>query len=170
MKLRNLNKQQKLLAAVCVLLVITMPFLWYWLFGWGTIQVINFSAVDVEYVQISCSHHSESGTISDPGEIQALIDEANAMKNKGSKLKMLVHGIFTGGAVLYESTFYLNDGTEFLLTFCSSYANASVSDMELTYWYHRLPLGERTNGTMCRGSLEVYFELFEKYTHISPPA
>lgn len=165
----HLTKQRVFLAAICVLLVVVIPFLWYWLFGWGTIKVIDFSATDVEYVKISCSHHSECGTIFDPVEIQALIDEANAMENRGSDLKTLVNGVFMGGAVLYESTFYLNNGTEFLLTFCSSSDDASVSDMELNYWYYRFPPGERTDGTMCRGSLEVYFELFEKYTHISPP-
>lgn len=165
----HLTKRRMFLVAICVLLMILVPFLWYWLFGWGTIEVINFSASDVEYVKISCSHYSEYGTIFDPVEIQSLIDEANAMKNKGSDLKTMVDGVFMGGAVLYEITFHLNDGTEFLLTFCSSTTNTLISDMELNYWYYCSPSGERINGTMCRGSLEVYFELFEKYTHISPP-
>ena len=168
MKIRNTTKKKKLLVAVCVLLVLTVPFLWYWLFGWGTIQVIDFSAADVDYVEISCSHFQERGTISDPSEIQALIDEANAMENRGSTLKNLVHGIFTGGAVLYNIAFSLKDGTEFLLTFSSTNSDEPVSDMNLTYWYHRTPPGGQTSGTMCSGSLEVFFELFEAYTNISP--
>ena len=168
MKIRNIIKKKKLLAAVCVLLVIAIPFLWYWLFGWGTIQVIDFSSADVDYVELSCSHRREHGTISNPSEIQALIDEANSMENKGSTLKELLHGIFMGGAVLYESAFYLNNGTEFLLTFSSNNSDVPVSDMNLTYWYQRTPPGVQTGGTMCSGSLDVYFELFEKYTNISP--
>ncbi len=168
MKMQNMIKKKKILAAVCALMVIAIPFLWYWLFGWGTIQIIDFSATDVDYVEISCSHRRERGTISNPSEIQALINEANSMKNKGSSLKELIHGIFMGGAVLYESAFYLNDGTEFLLTFSSNNSEVPVSDMSLTYWYQRTPPGVQTDGTVCRGSLEVYFNLFEKYANISP--
>ena len=102
-----------------LLLVIAAPFLWYWLFGWGTVHIIDFSAQEVEYVQISCSHYPERGAIYDPGEIQALIDEANAMQNKGTSLKLLLHGIGMGGSILYDCDFYLTDGTEFSLTFAS---------------------------------------------------
>lgn len=168
MKLPSLTKKQKLLAAVGVLLVIAVPFLWYWLFGWGTIHVIGFSAEDVDYVEISCSHFTEHGTIYDPEEIQALMDEANAMLNKGSSVKeLLLQGIGLGGSILYDYHFYLSDDTEFLLTFSSNKGYQPVSDKELGYWYRFSPAGEQFSGPMCRGSLEVYFELFEKYTHIS---
>ncbi len=167
MKIQDLTKKQKLLTVIGVLLVIAAPSLWYWLFGWGTIDVIDFSAEEVEYVQISCSHYAERGTIYDPGEIQALIDEANAMLNKGSNIKLLLRGIGMGGSMLYDLDFYLTDGKEFLLTFCSDKGDESVSDKELSYWYRFSPTGEQIDGTMCRGSLEVYSELFEKYNHFS---
>ena len=67
--------KKRVLPIARLLLVIAAPFLWYWLFGWGTVHIIDFSAQEVEYVQISCSHYPERGAIYDPGEIQALIDE-----------------------------------------------------------------------------------------------
>ena len=99
--------KKRVLPIARLLLVIAAPFLWYWLFGWGTVHIIDFSAQEVEYVQISCSHYPERGAIYDPGEIQALIDEANAMQNKGTSLKLLLHGIGMGGSILYDCDFYL---------------------------------------------------------------
>ena len=91
--------KKRILPIVRLLLVIAAPFLWYWLFGWGTVHIIDFSAQEVEYVQISCSHCPGRGTIYDSGEIQALIDEANAMQNKGTNLKKILRGIGMGGGV-----------------------------------------------------------------------
>ena len=166
---KSWSKKQKILAVVGVLLLAAAPPLWYWLFGWGTIDVIDFSAEEVAYAQVSCSHHKEIGTVYDPGEIQALIDEANGMQNKGSTVKKLTRGIFMGGAVLYDYDFYLKDGTAFYLTFCSSQADTPVSDKKLSYWYQVSTSEDRVYGTMCQGSMEVYFQLFEKYNHFPPP-
>lgn len=168
MKLKGLNKE-RVLPIVRLLLVIAAPFLWYWLFGWGTVHIIDFSAQEVEYVQISCSHYPERGAIYDPGEIQALIDEANAMQNKGTSLKLLLHGIGMGGSILYDYDFYLTDGTEFSLTFASGASGDPVSAKDLTCWYRFSTTEEDTVGPMCRGSLEVYFRLFEKYNHRPAP-
>lgn len=161
------DKKQKQLAVIGIIAAIAMPLLWYWLFGWGTIDVIDFSADDVEYVQISCSHYAERGTIYDRAEIQSLIDEANAMQNKGSTVKKLLRGIGMGGDVLYDYDFYLTDGKEFLLTFCSDDADAPLSNKELSFWYRFSPTGKQIFGPMCKGSLEIYFDLFEKYNHFS---
>lgn len=119
-------------------------------------------------MNISCSHLRKIGTVRDPEEIQALIDEANSMQNRGTSLKKLIHGIFQGGGVLYDLDFYLTDGTEFLLVFFSDDAYGPVSNKRLSYWYYS-PTGEQINGPMCQGSLEVYARLFEKYNQVSPP-
>ncbi|MBC5716472.1 hypothetical protein [Flintibacter faecis] len=160
--------KERVLPIVRLLLVIAAPFLWYWLFGWGTVHIIDFSAQEVESVQISCSHYPERGTIYDPEEIQALIDEANAMQNKGSRVKLLLHGIGVGGSILYYYNFYLTDGTEFLLTFSSGASGDPVSEKNLLYWQYS-PTGKQIVGPMCRGSMEVYFRLFEKYNHRPAP-
>ena len=102
-------------------------------------------------------------------EIQALIDEANAMQNKGTRLKLLLHGIGMGGSILYDCDFYLTDGTEFLLTFASGKSGDPVSEKDLTCWYRFSTTEEDTVGPMCRGSMEVYFQLFEKYNHRPAP-
>ena len=161
--------KKRILPIARLLLVIAAPFLWYWLFGWGTVHIIDFSAQEVEYVQISCSHCPGRGTIYDSGEIQALIDEANAMQNKGTNLKKILRGIGMGGGVLYDCDFYLVDGREFLLTYFSSKFDEPVSNRELSYWYRDSPTGKHIVGPMCRGSLEVYFRLFEKYNHRPAP-
>ena len=161
--------KKRILPIARLLLVIAAPFLWYWLFGWGTVHIIDFSAQEVEYVQISCSHCPGRGTIYDSGEIQALIDEANTMKNKGTNLKKIFRGIGMGGVVLYDCDFYLVDGTEFLLTYFSSKFDEPASNRELSYSYRFSPTGEDNVGPMCRGSMEVYFQLFEKYNHRPAP-
>ena len=45
--------KKRILPIARLLLVIAAPFLWYWLFGWGTVHIIDFSALEVDYVQIS---------------------------------------------------------------------------------------------------------------------
>ena len=102
MKTRFVSGKLKILV---ILFVIAAPIFWYWFWGWGTLHIIDFSAQDVEYVNISCSHLRKIGTVRDPEEIQALIDEANSMQNRGTSLKKLIHGIFQGGGVLYDLYF-----------------------------------------------------------------
>ena len=165
MKTRFVSGKLKILV---ILFVIAAPIFWYWFWGWGTLHIIDFSAQDVEYVNISCSHLRKIGTVRDPEEIQALIDEANSMQNRGTSLKELIHGIFQGGGVLYDLDFYLTDGTEFLLVFFSGDAYGPVSNKRLSYWYYS-PTGEQIHGPMCQGSLEVYARLFEKYNQVFPP-
>ena len=84
MKTRFVTGKLKILV---ILFVIAAPIFWYWFWGWGTLHIIDFSAQDVEYVNISCSHLRKIGTVRDPEEIQALIDEANSMQNRGTSLK-----------------------------------------------------------------------------------
>lgn len=84
MKTRFVSGKLKILV---ILFVIAAPIFWYWFWGWGTLHIIDFSAQDVEYVNISCSHLRKIGTVRDPEEIQALIDEANSMQNRGPASK-----------------------------------------------------------------------------------
>lgn len=138
-----------------------------WLFGWGrgTIDVIDFSADQVDYVRLSCAQlYSEAAAeIRDPEEIQALIDSANALQHTGSSFKRVFqYGLGVGGSKLHEHAFFLKSGDTFILTFSSNNGERPISDMDLSYWA-TLPNGERISGSTCRGSLEVFYELHQKY-------
>ena len=138
-----------------------------WLFGWGrgTIDVIDFSADEVDHVRLSCAQlYSEvAAEIRDAGEIQALINAANAMKHTGSSFKrVLQYGLGVGGSKLHEHAFFLKNGDTVIVTFSSCNGKRPVSDMDLGYWV-TLPDGERISGSTCRGSLETFYELHRKY-------
>lgn len=155
-------KRKKLLS----LLVVTLCFC-AWLFGWGrgTIDVIDFSADEVDHVRLSCAQLYSEGAaeIRDAGEIQALINAANAMKHTGSSFKrVLQYGLGVGGSKLHEHAFFLKNGDTVIVTFSSCNGKRPVSDMDLGYWI-TLPDGERISGSTCRGSLETFYELHRKY-------
>ena len=160
--------KKRIVTAAAAALAVAAALMWQWLFGWGSIGVIDFSAADVEAVEISCTHTPGRGTIRDPGEIQALIDEVNTMQNRGSTVKRLLRGIGMGGGILYDYDFHLKDGSAFFLTFCQDTAAAPGAERSLSYWYRTSPTGDQHNGTMCRGSLETYCGLFEKYCGCRP--
>lgn len=138
-----------------------------WLFGWGrgSIDVIDFSADQVEYVRLGCAqlYFEDAAEIRDPEEIQSLIDSANALKHTGSKFKWVFrYGLGVGGSMLHEHAFFLKNGDIFIVTFSSNSGGQPVSDMNLGYWVTR-PDGKRISGNTCRGSLEVFYELHQKY-------
>lgn len=138
-----------------------------WLFGWGqgTIDVIDFSADDVDYVRLGCAqlYSYDAAVIGDPEEIQALIDSANSFRHTGSKFKRIFqYGLGVGGSMLHEHAFFLKNGDIFIVTFSSNDGDQPISDMDLSYWA-TLPNGERISGSTCQGSLEVFYELHQKY-------
>ena len=152
--------------ALCLLPVASLCFC-AWLFGWGkgTIDVIDFSADDVDYVRLGCAqlYFEDAAEIRDPGEIQALIDAANAMKHTGSSFKrVLQYGLGVGGSMLHEHAFFMKNGDRVIVTFSSCNGVRPISDLDLSYWV-TLPNGERISGNTCRGSLEVFYELHQTY-------
>lgn len=151
---------------LCLLLAVVLCFC-AWLFGWGqgTIDVIDFSAEDVDYVRLGCAqlYFDAAAEIREPEEIQALIDSANALQHTGSNFKrVLQYGLGVGGSKLHEHAFFLKNGDTYIVTFSSNNGKRPISDMDLSYWV-TLPNGERISGSTCRGSLEVFYELHQKY-------
>ena len=160
--MKRWSKKQKILG----LLAVTLCFC-AWLFGWGrgSIDVIDFSADQVDYVRLYCAQLSfeDVAEVRDPEEIQALIDSANALRHTGSDFKrVLQYGLGVGGSKLHEYDFFLKNGDTFGVTFSSMNSKNPVTDMDLGYWV-TLPNGERISGSTCRGSLEVFYELHRKY-------
>ena len=158
-------KNRKRYILGCILLATTFIFL-SWLFGWGrgNINVVKFSASEVNYVRLACAqlYPYDAAVVTDPKEIQSLIDSVNAFQHTGSTLKEIFrYGLFVGGSKLHEHEFILSNGERFIVTF-SSNKNQPVSDMNLSYWV-TLPDGERISGSTCKGSMETFYTLHKKY-------
>ena len=130
--MKRWSKRKKLLGLLAVALCFCA-----WLFGWGrgTIDVIDFSADEVDYVRLGCAqlYFEDAAEIRDPGEIQALIDAANAMKHTGSRFKrVLQYGLGVGGSKLHEHAFFLKNGDRVIVTFASCNAKRPISDLDMS--------------------------------------
>ena len=156
----------KLVLILAVILLAGALALCAWLFGWGrgSIQVIDFSADQVDHVRLSCAqlYNQDAAVIQDPEEIQQLIDEANAPQHTGSSIKRIFqYGLFVGGSMLHEEAFFLKNGETFIVTFSSNRGGQPVSDMDLDYWI--TTNGEHISGSTCQGSLEVFYRLHREH-------
>ena len=157
----------KLVLILAVILLAGALALCAWLFGWGrgSIQVIDFSADQVDHVRLSCAqlYNQDAAVIQDPEEIQQLIDEANSLRHTGSDVKWIFqYGLFSGGSMLHEYNFQLKNGETFIVTFASNRGGQPVTDMELSYWATTTE-GEKISGSTCRGSLEAFYRLHREY-------
>ena len=129
-----------------------------WAFGWGggPIDVMDFSAEDVDRIELSETlvDSGPASPVTEPADIQALIDSVNAFRRTGNSIRYLFRdGIGAGGSVLYTFHVYLKSGEEYILNFASNRAQ-EPADTEVSYWvYPAEGLFEDT----CRGSLEVYW-------------
>lgn len=135
-----------------------------WIFGWGggPINVMDFSADDVDRVELSCSHSriaNGRAVVTGKEDIQTIIGAVNAFRHTGNNLKyFLRYGFSAVGSVLYEIDVCFTDGERFSLRLCPE----AHSDTELYYWVWR---PEQTNriSRICSGSLEWFYELHGKY-------
>lgn len=159
--MKRWSKQQKIVGVLVVLSLCELLFSW----GRGTIQAIDFSADQVDHVRLYCAQMSfdEVAEVANPEEIQALIDSANALRNSDFDLKGIFQfGLGMGGSKLHEYDFCMKNGDHFVIIFSSNNGKRPISDMELDYWAI-LPSGERISGSRCHGSMEVFYELHQKY-------
>ena len=159
----KIKERPGLVARVLVVILGFCELLYGW--GQGTIDAIDFSADQVDYVRLYCAQLSFDGVaeVRDPEEIQTLIDSANALRNSGFDLKGIFQfGLGMGGSMLHEYDFFLKNGDHFVIIFSSNDGERPISDMELDYW-SILPNGERISGSACHGSMEAFYELHQKY-------
>ena len=96
---------------------------------------MNFSAEDVERLTLSQSGYTYAVEVTEKEDIQAVIDMVNSFQHTGNELK---HGFLFGS----------NSGEQ------------PVSDMEVSCWVYQI---SRVPSKLCRGSMELFFEMYKKY-------
>lgn len=92
-------KNPKWLIRGALLAVILAFFAWIYGWGGGDIQVMNFTAEDVERLTLSQSGYTYAVDVTEKEDIQAVIDMVNRFRHTGNALK---HGFVTGGTCLYS--------------------------------------------------------------------
>lgn len=166
---QHLKKYKRLLIGAMVSVAILL--LGVWVFGWGggDINVLKFSADDVTRLELNCTDTKRvelyKAVVTEPEDIQACIDWVNAFQHTGSAIKELFRhgiGIGLGGTCLYTFQFYLLDEDPFILEFGNNDGEQEISDVEVSYWRYTYPPKKEIPST-CRGSLEPFYELYEKY-------
>ncbi|MCI8399296.1 MAG: hypothetical protein HFF90_07845 [Oscillibacter sp.] len=147
------------------LLVALIFFAWVYGWGGGPINVMNFSAEDVDYIKIYGP--IQVAKVSEKDEIQSVIDAVNSFRHTGNELKLIPkYGLFLGGTALYEFRVFLLDGEEFEVTFGLNNASQPPADTEVSYWFPGrgkiIPFS-----STCRGSMELFYELLEKGSKVN---
>lgn len=162
-----MTKKRKWLIAGGVALAAILLFCG-WLFGWfrGDINMMRFSADEVDRIELSSTDVVTGiyrAVVTDKEEIQALIDSVNSFQHTGSGLKdIFKYGLFSGGTCLYDFHVYFTNGEDYLLEFGSHNGDQPRSDMEVAYWVYQEDKSQLF-GYTCRGSMELFYELYEKY-------
>lgn len=152
---------------VVVVLLLLIFGLLFWIYGWGRgeIHLMDFDAEEVSYIELYSTDsvfNCNEVAVTEKEDIQSLIDLVNSFRNCGNELKYLLSGEFgTGGAVLYEFRVRFLDNDTFTIGLYS-HDTHDLSDVEMTY---RIFPEEHTPrlSNVCRGSLELFYELREKY-------
>ena len=140
--------------------------------GGGTIDVIEFEAAEVRRIEMGRAIFGEQRiTITETEDMETVIDTINSFQYTGNDLKYLFRiPLFTGGAVLYEIAVYPKEGEPVVVSFCcNNDYSADPPDVEMSYWSdqeERILLISNT----CRGSMEWYDVLYEKYADPVDPS
>ena len=165
--MKKLSKKRMISAVVVLAFILALC---AWLFGWGRgdINVLKFSASEIERIELSCTDTKRvdlyRAVVTETNDIQALIDSVNSLQHTGSGVKELFkYGIGSGGTILYEYSIYPLDGDKFTLCIASLGTVQDLSDMEAAYWVDDQPDKTKWIPDTCRGSMELFYELYEKY-------
>ena len=157
--MKRILKHWKLLIFIAVVLIFCAN-----TFGWGggPINVMDFTAEDVDRIELSCSHPWIAGgraVVTEKEDIQAVIDSVNGFLYDGTTLKyFLKHGFSGGGTVLHTIHVYFTNGEEYIFDICPE----AHSDTQLHCW--KYPYESKGFSAVCSGSLDWFYELHEKYT------
>ena len=133
-----------------------------WIYGWGggPIQLLDFPAEDVEYIRLSDPRHAVE--VTEPEEIQALMDAVNAFRHSGNQIKhhpFLLFGFAIGGTQLYTFHVFLKSGEEVTFCFGLNQGGQDPADTEVSYWVEGRPSSRF--GSTCRGSMELIYQLLK---------
>ena len=133
-------------------------------FGWGggPINVMDFTAEDVDRMELTCSHSwiaEGRAVVTEKEDIQTVINSVNGFLYDGTTLKyFLKYGFSGGGTVLHTIHVYFTNGEEYIFDICPE----AHSDTQLTCWEY--PYESKEFSAVCSGSLDWFYELHEKYT------
>lgn len=138
---------------------------WIWGWGGGAIDVLDFDAGSVSRIDLYSTDQvfdCSAVSVTEREDIQALIDLVNSFRYAGNELKRVLKGdIGMGGSVVYEFNVFFTDGETFGLAFFSS-DTRDLAGMELAYRLSDQD-GQPLAGHLCRGSLELFYAMREKY-------
>lgn len=154
-------------AAVLCVAVLTLS----WIFGWrkGELNALDFGADEVESITFYCdSAQISPTTITDPEDVQALIDEINGFPRSGNMLKKLfTHGPFSlslgdGGHICYEFQMVLKSGEMLKIALTTQEDGYFSQEEERDMSFYRSDK-KVTPLPLCRGSVDLFFTLYHKY-------
>ena len=101
--------------------------------------------------------------VTEPEELQVLMDTVNAFRHSGNEIKnhpALLFGAALGGTKLYEFRILFKSGEEFAFCFGLNKGGQDPADTEVAYWIPGRPSSRF--GSTCRGSMERIDELLEE--------
>ena len=164
-----------------VLLLAAVLMVGRWIYGWGggDIDILDFSAEEVERVEfytdnvtIAANYATEFddgfgvSVVTEPEDIQLIIDQIDSLQYAGNEIRDYIeHGIGIGGTVHYDADFYFRDGTNLRVILSSNSGSQPVSDRILGY--SLVPAAKKGFlGKNARGSLKWFYDLYEKYRPI----
>lgn len=142
-----------------------------WIYGWGggPVNLLDFPAEDVARIRLSDS--LRAAEVTEPEDIQALMDTVNSFRRSGNQLKhhpFLLFGFAIGGTELYTFRVFLKNGEEFAFCFGSSQGGQDPADTEVSYWVLDRPASRF--GSTCRGSMELIYELLKRGNPVQAPS
>lgn len=134
-----------------------------WIYGWGggPINLLDFPVEEVARIRVSQS--LRVAEVTEPEDVQALMDAVNAFRHSGNSIKdhpALLFGFALGGTQLYEFHVFFKNGEEFAFCFGLNKGGQTASDTEVSYWVPGEP-SSRFDRT-CRGSMELIEELLDR--------
>lgn len=159
---------RKRLIAAAILTAVLLFFAWALGWGGGPIRVMDFGPEEVDRIELSCSHPwiaEGRSLVTQAEDIQTIIETVNGFRRAGNDIgEFLRQGFSAGGSVLYDVDVYLKNGDEFPFVLCPM---SGSDDTRFGYWVYQ-PGRSGGLGQVCRGSLDWFYSLHEKYASDIP--
>ena len=162
---KHSKKVMFFLASIVLLAIATTA---SWVFGWtkGSLHALNFDAGEVEQIVFSCDNAQMVSTnISDPEDIQALIDTINSFDHKGNMLRKGFFAAFSsssGGHIRYVFQVMMKTGesVEIVLTQRENDYFSPEEDRDMSFYCSTEKVSPLP---LCRGNVSLFFNLYHKY-------
>ena len=165
--LKKLTQKKVLIPLLAGLLCLLL--LLNWVYGWtagDALNALDFQADEVEAIHFSsASWFLPPASITDPADIQAVIDEINGFTPSGNDLKQPKYylPLGWGGSVRYDLQIDFKNGEQLDLCFSNFERGGFEPEEEREMTFCRSDR-QVTPTPTCRGSVELFFALHEKYS------